>query len=228
MCSSDRAWDAYPNNGASPQSPAQFMGPAVAAAKSTGLPWGFAEFGMYNSGGRAAWLTQVGNYLMHSGASFGSMFDSSAVHPSYTVSDAASIAAWRPFVQESANAVLGHSAPTPSSSPSPSSTSVPPDRSPAPASRAKKTATASLVRRRVARGGHITLRLRLSQRADVTICVLTGKGWVSGEIARPNVAAGVTRVTDSAPARAGTYKVMVVASNAHGSSVTERVLTVTR
>ena len=50
------------------------MARQVAAAKSVGLPYGFAEFGVSTTVGRSAWLTEVGDYLMHSGALFASLF----------------------------------------------------------------------------------------------------------------------------------------------------------
>ena len=34
--------------------PADFMGPAIAASKSVGLPYGFAEFGLSTATGRLA------------------------------------------------------------------------------------------------------------------------------------------------------------------------------
>ena len=50
------------------------MAQQIAAAKSVGLPYGFAEFGVSTAVGRSAWLTDVGNYLLHSGALFASLF----------------------------------------------------------------------------------------------------------------------------------------------------------
>jgi hypothetical protein len=67
------AWDAYPvgsatNQDPKPTPPARFMGPAIAASRSAGLPYGFAEFGLSTAHGRPRWLTSVGQYLLHSGA----------------------------------------------------------------------------------------------------------------------------------------------------------------
>jgi hypothetical protein len=103
-------WDAYPvGTGGGrfvPQltPPAQFMGPAIAASKSAGLPYGFAEFGLSVPTGRPAWLTEVGNYLLHSGALFGSLFNSTIVTNGRTMDlagDPPAIAVWRHFVAES-------------------------------------------------------------------------------------------------------------------------------
>jgi hypothetical protein len=95
-------WDAYPGHQLEP--PAQFMAAAVAASESVHMPFGFTEFGWPSVTGRAAWLSEVGNYLMSTGAMFGILFDSAEVQPSYLVSDSASIAVWRSFVQASVNA----------------------------------------------------------------------------------------------------------------------------
>jgi hypothetical protein len=103
------AWDAYPEFAAegrfAPQltTPTEFMGQAIAASKSVGLPYGFAEFGLPTPNGRPAWLTAVGNYLMHSGALFGSMFNSASVSNGEwdVAGDPAAVAVWRHFVTES-------------------------------------------------------------------------------------------------------------------------------
>jgi hypothetical protein len=95
-------WDAYPGRQLAP--PAQFMAAAVAASESVHMPFGFTEFGWPEVSGRAAWLSEVGNYLMNTGALFGILFDSPNVQPSFLVSDPASIAVWRSFVQASVNA----------------------------------------------------------------------------------------------------------------------------
>jgi hypothetical protein len=99
-------WDAYPAGSAGSGTkkltpPAQFMGRAVAASKSAGLPFGFAEFGTSLVTGRAAWLTSVGKYLMRSGAKFGTLFDTAAHAPSMRLTDTASINAWRGVVGRS-------------------------------------------------------------------------------------------------------------------------------
>jgi hypothetical protein len=99
-------WDAYPQGSTdgyplADTPPAVFMGPAVAASEAAGLPFGFAEFGTSLATGRAAWLTSVGNYLMTSGAVFGSLFDTAGKLPSMRLTDTASITAWQAQVGQS-------------------------------------------------------------------------------------------------------------------------------
>ena len=96
-------WDAYPVGSAlnhDPQltPPKVFMGPAIAASKRAGLPYGFAEFGLSTPKGRPAWLRTVGSYLLHSGARFGVLFDGNAQRPFLKLTDRASIRVWRSFV----------------------------------------------------------------------------------------------------------------------------------
>jgi hypothetical protein len=101
------AWDAYPVGSATNDHPrltppGQFMGPAIAAARSVGLPYGFAEFGLSTRFGRAAWLASVGRYLLHSGALFACYFDGNQAYPTLRLTDRASIAVWRHYVRLSA------------------------------------------------------------------------------------------------------------------------------
>jgi hypothetical protein len=77
------------------------MAQEIAAAKSVGLPYGFAEFGLSTATGRPAWLTGVGNYLLHSGALFGTYFNGNAQYPTLKLTDAASVAVWKRFVAKS-------------------------------------------------------------------------------------------------------------------------------
>jgi hypothetical protein len=100
------AWDAYPVGSATNKDPkltppARFMGPAIAASRSVGLPYGFAEFGLSTAHGRPRWLTSVGKYLLHSGALFASLFDGNSQYPTLQLTDRASIAVWRGYVHES-------------------------------------------------------------------------------------------------------------------------------
>jgi hypothetical protein len=99
-------WDAYPVGSATndnPQltPPATFMGPCIAASRSAGLPFGFAEFGLSTARGRAAWMIRVGKYLMHSGALFGSLFNGNTQYPTLHLGDKASVAVWRAYIRES-------------------------------------------------------------------------------------------------------------------------------
>lgn len=104
------AWDAYPVGSAlniHPQltPPARFMGPAIAASRSVGLPYGFAEFGLSTRRGRPGWLAGVGKYLMRSGALFGCVFDGNQQYPTLRLTDAPSIAVWRHYVRLSAESL---------------------------------------------------------------------------------------------------------------------------
>jgi hypothetical protein len=102
-------WDAYPVGSATnvhPRltAPARFMGPAIAASRSVGLPYGFAEFGLSTAHGRPGWLSSVGRYLLHSGALFACLFDGNGQYPTLRLTDRGSIAVWRHYVRLSASA----------------------------------------------------------------------------------------------------------------------------
>lgn len=215
-------WDAYPDLGRVAEPPSEFLAPAVAAAKSAGLPFGFAEFGMSTSVGRTAWLSEVGSYLMSSGALFGTLFDAAAVHPSMQVTEPASISTWRRFVQASAAGVDtgGGSPVATTAAPQPSSLAV---------------TGLALSPSGFAAGGKVRtdITFELTQAANVTICVIGSDGTVVSHLAKPGEQAGKVSIlyrgrrTGALADHAGTYKVLVVASNAHGSSVAEQTLTVT-
>jgi hypothetical protein len=97
------AWDTYPAGTGKPMPPSFLMAPAIAATQSLHLAYGFAEFGIPTAQGRATWLNEIGGYLMSSGALFGTYFDSS-IYRGYRLTDTASVAAWRHWVQASAQA----------------------------------------------------------------------------------------------------------------------------
>jgi hypothetical protein len=222
-------WDAYPANFSSLTQPADFMGPAVAASKAAGLPFGFAEFGTSAVAGRAAWLTEVGNYLIQSGAQFGTLFNSSPPYPSMKLTDAASIAAWRNVIALSGP---GTSIPVPSPTggkPSPSSSGPP-----LPPQSSANPGIARLAMAGLTKSGRnrISIKFRLTEASDVTALIINDNGTVVRTLSEPTHAAG--RVTiryygyDSAGQRvpAGTYRVVVVASNANGSGTAEGTLTI--
>lgn len=99
-------WDAYPagtvrDQNPQPTPPADFMGPEVAASRSVGLPFGFAEFTLATQTDRPEWLAEVASYLRSSGALFGTLFDPQGA-PYGELNDAASIQAWRNAVAHSA------------------------------------------------------------------------------------------------------------------------------
>lgn len=212
------AWDSYGRGGTRVESPAQLFAPSIAASKSVGLPYGFAEFGMRAALIRASWLDQVGSYLIRSGALFGTLFDSPWVHPTFMMSNPAAIAAWRRWVQASAR---GNRIPVP------------------PGGHHRTTASPgitglSLSRATLAPGGGrgVTIAFRLTRPADVTVLVLNGGSRVTRLLARPRQAAGQVQVSYNGdgsggkPAPAGTYQVLVVASNSRGSATAEAPLTI--
>ena|ERR1035441_10038427 len=105
-------WDTYPdgtveNQDPRPISPAQFMGPDIAAATNACLPFGFAEFALGTATGRPQWLAQVASYVQKNGALFGILFDA-AGFPWMELHDSASIQTWRTAVTRSANAASLH------------------------------------------------------------------------------------------------------------------------
>jgi hypothetical protein len=214
-------WDAYPagtvhNKNPQLTPPSVFMGPEVAASKSVGLPFGFAEFGLGRTNGRPGWLTEVANYLANSGALFGTYFNSTA-WPTIELTDAASIATWRSVVARSG-------LPGPSPTPTPT----------VPATAPHITGMSLRPAVFTARGrNHVTVTFTLTQRADITVCVLDHQGSLVRELARPDHAAGPVTISyygyDSTGHRssAGSYQVLVVASNAHGSATAEARLTIT-
>jgi hypothetical protein len=98
-------WDAYPagtveNHDPQLTPPAGFMGAAVAASRSVGLPFGFAEFALGRANGRPRWMAEVAAYLRRVGARFGTLFNSPGF-PSMEVTDSASMAAWKAIVAQS-------------------------------------------------------------------------------------------------------------------------------
>ena len=222
-------WDAYPVGSAENHDPqltpaSQFLGPVIAASKSVHLPYGFAEFGLSTSRGRAAWLRSVGNYIMHSGALFATYFDGNHQYPTLRLTDAASIAVWRGFVAQSRAA---RPAPTPSPThPTPSPSASPPSRVHITGLTLNPPTVPSSTQ------GDATLSFRLSQHAEVTVCVLNASGKVMRTDARPGSRAGVVTIRYLAYQRvshrlpAGKYTVLIVASNSGGSASAARPLTV--
>jgi hypothetical protein len=212
------AWDAYPTGFTQLTSPAQFLAPEVAVSKAAGIPFGFAEFGVTDASGRPAWLKAVGDYLMSSGALFGTLFDSQPPgRPPLILTDPASIAAWRSVVTES-DIQNGIGSPTPGPTPAPVKTTpapVPttpdptptaplptpttPDPTPVPTAPVPPPAITSPVVSGLALSpaavtasgqNHATISFRLTQASDVTILVLNGEGMVVRTLSRPAKAAG--------------------------------------
>ena len=227
-------WDAYPVGSATnvnPQltSPTAFMGPAIAASKSVGLPYGFPEFGLSTANGRPGWLQEVGKYIMSSGALFASYFDGNTQYPTLRLTDAPSIKIWKDFVTASRS---GDPTPSPSPSGSPSPSPTPITSSPAGVHVSGLTLSPATVSLSSEAGAALTFGL--SQQADVTVCVLNASGKVVRTMARPGSPAGPAKtirylVYQRLTHRlvAGSYTVLVVASNSSGSSSTAVPLTIT-
>jgi hypothetical protein len=244
-------WDAYPPGSAKNENPvaappASFMAQEIAAAKSVGLPYGFAEFGLSTPAGRPAWLTEVGNYLLHSGAVFASLFNGNAQYPTLRLTDAASVTVWKSFVAKSGSDVPvsspttpapttpapttpapstpAPSTPAPTSAPSPGGTTAP---AAGPVASGLEVSPASIQART---GSYTTITVSLSQASDVTVLILDQKGTVVRTLSRPARPAGTLAVRyfgfDGAGhrVRAGNYQVLVVAGNASGSGTAQSPL----
>lgn len=225
-------WDAYPVGSAtnvSPKltAPSDFMGPAIAASKSVGLPYGFPEFGLSTARGRPGWLTGVGDYIMRSGALFASYFNGNQQYPTLRLTDAPSIAVWRGFV-----AVSRTGKPTPNPSPTGTPSPVPSISPPPPSGIHVAGLVLSPSTVSISSEANAILTFHLSQQADVTICVLNRNGTVMRTVARPGSWAGMVKIRylvyagDSHRLLAGHYTVLVVASNANGSATAAVPLTV--
>ena len=238
-------WDAYPVGSATdtdPQltPPAQFMGPAIAASESVGLPYGFAEFALSTPTGRTAWLKEVGNYLMGSGALFGTYFNGNAEYPTARLTSAADTGMWRSFVARSdTGAPTTPVTPTPAPSsppvtPTPAPSSPPAAPMPAPSSPGLGITGLTLSPSTLSPNGsnHTAITFNLTKAADVTLCVLNSNGTVVRELYRPGHAAGTATIQyygyNGAGRRvpSGRYTVLIVASNAGGNATTEGTLTI--
>jgi hypothetical protein len=250
-------WDAYPagsvgDKDPQPIPPADFFGPAIAASKSVGLPFGFAEFGLATAAGRPAWLSEVGDYLMNSGAVFATLFNTSTTVPSMHLTDAASETVWRGFVADSNDRIDPVASPSPPATPSPvpSATGKPtPAPTPAPTPTPTPTSTPSpiqappgpgvsgltLTPAEFAVGGakHTVISLSLDHAATVTVSIVNQDGKVVRQLSRPNRRAGRVSVPyygfDGNGNREppGQYQVLVVASDPQGSSTAKATLTIT-
>jgi FlgD Ig-like domain len=233
-------WDAYSQGSATnvnpqPTPPADFMADCIAASKSVGLPYGFAEFGLSTATGRAAWMTEVGNYLMTSGALFATVFNGTTQYPTLQLTDSASQAVWKGFVAKSVQAQATASAPPPD--PVTSASASPTSSAPggvAPVTSSSWVTGLGLSPAQFAGTGsnHTVISFRIGQQADATILVLAANGTIVRQMDKPAHAAG--QITQSyygysgngtrlAP---GSYQVLVVASNASGSAAAETTLTI--
>ena len=242
-------WDAYPVGSATNQNPqltppTDFMGPAIAASKSVGLPYGFPEFALSTSVGRPGWLTEVGNYLMSSGALFASYFDGNAQFPTERLTDSSGAAVWRSFVARSG-------APVPAPQPSPSGSSAPqpspsgssaPQPSPSGSPTPPPTESSGLgisgltldpTQLTASGDNHTLITFKISESADINVCILDSSGTVVRLLSKPGHAAGAVRIpyygfNGSTRQRLapGIYTVLVVASNPGRSATAEIKLTI--
>jgi hypothetical protein len=238
-------WDAYSQGSATnvnpqPTPPADFMGPAIAASKSVGLPYGFAEFGLSTATGRSAWMTEVGNYLLTSGALFATVFNGAPQYPTLQLTDQASQDVWRGFVTKSEAATVGSSPAQPAPTAITTATASTPPGTPAPSSPAPAASTTwvtglnlSPAQFAVNGSARTMIDFKVGQASDVTVLVLKADGTVVRAIAKPARSAGSVAVPyygyDGSSHRLppGIYQVLVVASNALGSATAETTLTIT-
>jgi hypothetical protein len=231
-------WDAYPPGSAKNENPIAaapdtFMAQEIAAAKSVGLPYGFAEFGLSTAAGRPAWLSDVGNYLMHSGALFATYFNGNAQYPTLKLTDSASVAVWKSFVAKSGSSTTGPApapAPTSPASPAPSPTGT----APAPAADSPQVSGLALNPPSFTAQpkAHTAIAFSLNQGSDVTVLILDQAGTVVRTIARPALAPGSHAIPyygfngSGRRVPTGQYQVVVVASNAHGSGTAQSSLAI--
>ena len=226
-------WDAYPagtvhDSDPQPTAPADFMGAAEAASRQVGLPFGFAEFALGTQTDRPQWLAEVVSYLRSTGALFGTLFDSTGF-PWMELTDDPSIQAWRAEVvgsdSEAATA-------DPSSTPSPTASSVlasPPADPLGPSISQARVDPAAFV---PTGQNHVRIVFKLSQSANVAICVLDSHGAVQRELDHANDPAGWSSFwyfgynTTGALLPAGTYTVVIAASNSSGSITAQTNLTI--
>jgi hypothetical protein len=233
--------------------PGVFMAPEFAAARSAGLAVGFPEFALATPAGRPAWLAQVASYLASNGALFGIYFDSTG-WPHMELTDSASIAAWRTVIAQSG---AGAPAPAPgpsTSAPGPSSspptampTPAPTTATPTPTPSAAPTASSGpvglapvITHAQVQPAvftftgkNHLRILFKVSQETDTAICVVNSQGTVMRELDKSGQASGWSSSWYFGHDKqghllpAGTYAVIVVASNASGTATAQTTLTVT-
>jgi hypothetical protein len=225
-------WDAYPVGSATGASPLEmtpatgFMGPAIAASKSVGLPYGFAEFALDKAGDRGPWLDTVGKYIMSSGALFGTYFNGNAQYPAMRLTDSPSATTWHKYVAESNG---GTTAAPPEAPPS-----APPSSPPASSSATGLTGLGVSPATLTPDGtANVKIAFTLGHAANVTVCILNSDNTVVRQISRPGLAAGSASISyygfngHSAKIPAGKYTVLIVASNGQGSDTAEGNLTIT-
>jgi len=226
-------WDAYPagtvhDSDPQPTAPADFMGAAEAASRQVGLPFGFAEFALGTQADRPQWLAEVASYLRNTGALFGTLFDSTGF-PWMELTDDPSIQAWRAVV---VNADSEAAAADPSSTPSPTASSVSVSPSAGPLGLSISQARVDSAAFVPTGENHVRILFKLSQSANVAICVLDSHGVLQRELDHANEPAGWSSFwyfgynTTGALLPAGTYTVVIAASNSSGSTAAQTKLTI--
>lgn len=242
-------WDAYPPGTVSDKNPtatppADFMSAEVAAAKSVNLPFGFAEFALGTSAGRPGWLADVASYLQSTGALFGTYFES-AGFPWMQLNDGASVGAWRNAVAHSDTDVPVN--PTRPGSPSPSPSAKSPEPTPAPSGKPSPKPTATPAGPAITRvavspatlvpgaRNHVRINFKISQEADVSICILNSQGTAVRQLVSGRDQAAGSSSTwyfgydqHGRLLPTGRYSVMIAASNAEGAATVQATLSITR
>jgi len=221
-------WDAYPagtvhDSNPQPTPPADFMGPAEAASRSVGLPFGFAEFALGTANDRPQWLAQVASYLQSTGALFGTLFDSTGF-PWMELTDTPSVQAWQSVIQSNDEAIKAQmAAPVAMASPTAATSSGGPSITQDVVSPAAFAPTGQ---------NHVRIQFQLSQTADVTICVLNSAGTVVRQLDRASDPAGWSSIwylgygAAGKLLPAGNYQVVIGAANASGTSSVQTTLTI--
>jgi hypothetical protein len=236
-------WDAYPagtvhDSDPQPTAPADFMGAAEAASRQVGLPFGFAEFALGTPADRPQWLAEVASYLQSTGALFGTLFDSTGF-PWMELTDDPSIQAWHAVVGDSDSELASANSPatslassSPSSSPSPAASSVPASPSAGPGAPSISQARVDPAAFVPTGQNHVRILFKLSQSANVAICVLDSHGAVQRELDHANDPAGWSSfwyygyTTAGARLPAGTYTIVIAAANSSGSNSAQTKLTI--
>jgi hypothetical protein len=225
-------WDAYPagtvhDSNPQPTPPADFMGPAEAASRSVGLPFGFAEFALGTASDRPQWLAEVASYLQSTGALFGTLFDSTGF-PWMELTDTPSIQAWQGVV-ETNDATVSAESSAPAAASSPAAIAASPSSSGGPSITQDRVNPAAFV---PTGQNHVRIQFQLSQSADVTICVLNSAGAVVRQLDEANDPAGWSSIwylgydTDGSLLPAGSYQVIVAAANSSGTDSVQSNLTI--
>ncbi|MDQ2814428.1 MAG: hypothetical protein M3Z75_21840 [Actinomycetota bacterium] len=226
-------WDGYPagtvhDSNPQPTSPAGFLGAAEAASRQAGLPFGFAEFALGTPADRPQWLAEVASYLQSTGALFGTLFDSTGF-PWMELTDDPSIQAWHAVI---GNADIQAAEVQPSATPSPTASSAPASPSANPLGPSISQARVDPVSFVPTGQNHLRILFKLSQSANVAICVLDSHGVIQREQEHANDPAGWSSFwyfgynTSGTRLPAGTYTVVIAAANSSGSNSAQTTLTI--